>query len=567
MDKEAPPQPWFSRHKSLRYRLILRLSRWTHGRIRSPHYHSAKAFYREKDAQENASCRPRPEQKVETFGFWATEAYTPETATQLLSSLEKLKSSYRGLGDRDPASWVRRQRRRPGSSFYLYFSRPGAHGSLGSFEIELPSFAEAATAAVWSATPSLTLLTVAIELSSSERARIHELLHADHPTKITVNGNRSLSISGPDLERRRLVEEIRSKWIDEATLWFANHFPGFFTRAGEPVPTCELTVLTDIAPFPSGSTAGSEQNDHQLRDALRMSGGDVFVTPAQGDPAIFYAPFLDGADRRDCHSILAMTRSGFESIKADAWGDDQARFFWAYNDSARQIVAHWSIVRVLEKFSDRVWSTRDQFADLIGGSRATAALGKVRRHTAECTDAVTIAREVNRGVQDGLLGNHAEGFVLQDPFGSSEPREARTALRDILRSSTKRLSQDLTELNAALHSQAALLSAHANLRLQPLIMILAAVSMLAGVVAAIEPIKKILLSDRSTPTSTLPQPMVDHHHPYKQEGKQRFTRRMANAVGEIPARWRSPMGIRRPTSEFRPVSLPRGVRLHQRSRS
>ncbi len=484
-------KPWFSRRRSIRYRAVDVLSRWSDGRIRSPHYRGTEAFYRSKDAEENLESRLTEGQRIDTPGLWATEAYTPASAAILLRSLNKLTRNYNGLGDRDPADWVRRQRHRPGSSYHLYLVRPGKGRIPSTFEVELPAFAAAATATIWSATASLTMITVAFELNDHARGRINDILARDQPTRLERSGKRGMSIFTPELERRRLVGDVRSKWIAETSTWFQSNFPGLFSSSGVDVPTCELSVVTGIRPFPDWNDDRGSRRDQEILHALRASHANVFVPSDEADPGIFYAPFPDSDERRSRHAIVAMTRDGYDGIEADGWGDDEASRFWAFDQSFRTVVAQWHIARVLGLFNDRVASVRDRFAELIGGSKAASALAKVRRDTADCADAATIAREVERGVDDASLAIYGAGFVLRADSADGDRRTAVTALREALRFSSRRLAVDLTELNSSLHAQAALLSAHANLRLQPAIIFLAVVSTIAGGIAAIEPVEKL----------------------------------------------------------------------------
>ncbi len=489
---DAAEKPWFNRRRSIRYRAVDLLSRWSNGRVRSPHYRSTEAFYRGKDAEENSESRLGEGQRIDTPGLWATEAYTPASAAILLGSLEKLTRDHRGLGERDPVDWVRRQRRRPNSSYHLYLVKPGKRHIPSSFEVELPGFAASATATIWSATPSLTMITVAFEMDDDARGRINDVLTRDQPTRLGRSGKRGISISTPELERRRLAGDVRSEWITEAGAWFRSNLPGLFSSSGVDVPTCEVSVLTGMRPFPDTNDDRGSRRNQEILHALRTSFADVFVPGDAADPGIFYAPFPEDDERRTRHAIVAMTREGYEGIEADGWGDDDASRFWAFDLSFRTVVAQWHITRVLGLFHDRVSSVRDQFADLIGGSKAAAALAKVRRDTADCADAATIAREVERGVDDASLAIYGAGFLLRAEPADGDRRTAATALRETLRYSSRRLAVDLTELNSALHAQAALLSAHANLRLQPAIIFLAAVSTIAGGIAAIEPIEKLL---------------------------------------------------------------------------
>ena len=131
------------------------------------------------------------------------------------------------------------------------------------------------------------------------------------------------------------------------------------------------------------------------------------------------------------------------------------------------------------------------------------ALARLRTDSARCIDAATIARELLDILGDRWHGFHDMAFVER----AESPRARRSptgphSLREVTRArftaDAKSLLANVQELNAGLNAQANLLSAHDNLRLQPWIILLALVSMAAGIVAAVPSAKEFL--------ATLPWP-------------------------------------------------------------
>ncbi len=262
-----------------------------------------------------------------------------------------------------------------------------------------------------------------------------------------------------------------------------------FCVNGEPVPTCEITTADGLAPFP---LAWDNRRDGEVLTALDWNGSDPFIPSDPSSEGLFYTPFPGHGDDDARHALVAATREAFERQESSGWGDGEDRFLYPFDRSFRPIVAQWAILHVLSFYRRRVSSARDGFANVVGRQRATRALGQVRLQTADCADAATVARGINEGIADYTLRVSHAGLTLRRRAHDDEERRMDVALRETLTWRADSLLRDVSQLNETLHAQAALLSAHANLKLQPWIIVLALVSFLAGAVAAIGPARELL---------------------------------------------------------------------------
>ena len=490
---------WYNDPATLRHRTITHLARLTGGRIRSPHHRSVQRFHRERDVLENEECRPSSDQRIRTWVLWATEAYTPAHVQRLLAALAALRPTQIG-DDRDPEEWIRRQRGRPGSRLYMHFQRSGSSSRPLGFDTKMPDFADYCLGTLWSATPSLTMLTMTFFLAEQERGRFEALLRADHPTRLEPHGASSIGIHSPELERRRVIAETRADWRRQATGWFARSAPGLLNGTPGGFSTCELTVLHGLTPHPAPRCEPSDRRDARLLTALDLRASIVFAPGSAelseagetGGRGPFFAPYPSHDHSSARHASVSIEEHDFHAADASFWGDGESRHAHRFEEAFRDVPAQFAVNHVVDHFGDRVLASRDALATLVGRTRAGAALGRIRRDTAECADAATVARDIRAAAADGSLIRSDAGLVLRRNHSSDERPRLGASLRENLERTAGDLTRDVADLSSTLHAQASLLSAYANLRLQPWIVLLAILSMLAGLAAAIEPVRGFL---------------------------------------------------------------------------
>jgi hypothetical protein len=482
----VPRSAWYDRRHSARYRAIEFLSLLTRGRIKGPFYYGSVAYHREHDPEEWRKARPKRSEHVVTWALWTVEAYTPDNINALLQRLDDLRPVSESVGNRRPGDWLRATRAKPGSSFNLPFRPKGAKSLVPSgFSLPIPPFAKHSAATIISATPSLTFLASFHLLRDDERMRLDAVAHTDHPTKITALG-RGVAISTPDLEMRRLVDEQRAAWVRSATDWQREHFGGLFCASGDTIPTCEFSTIVGARPF-AKRPKGESSN---LLECLGLIWSPLVFDSqsAKDEPQLCFCPWVRSTKTAH-YSIVTMPADAFTALDAEAWGgDDEGRIF-RLDERIRRTFAAWSALRVVGHFTDQIARARDQAAAVVGSRNAAQALSRVRRDSAQCFDAATVARELEEHAK--LISMERLPLRLRD-LQSKPSRTFSDVLERTLTERSKRLVADVAELNSNLHAQANLLSAHANLKLQPWIIVLAIASAVAGIISALEPARKAI---------------------------------------------------------------------------
>lgn len=226
--------------------------------------------------------------------------------------------------------------------------------------------------------------------------------------------------------------------------------------------------------------------------ALDMQHGGLLFDANHAEIRPVFSP-LSSRDRRlERHSIVAIAKESFEKQNSDIWGDREDRFLYEFDDSFRSIFTQWTVIHALDHYSANTATTRDLLSKVIGGRSSIRAVARLHRDTAEGADAATVAREIVGNISDYLLWAGRNNFY-ERPYSRDETKaQTFTAfLRETLLARANQLVSDVTELNSILNAQASLLSAYANLRLQPWIIFLAIISAIAGGIGAIPPAREL----------------------------------------------------------------------------
>jgi hypothetical protein len=493
---------WYHRHQSARYRLVNRFSKITRGWIRSPLFHSSVAYHCKNDLKDIGRERVCVSERVQTWSFWTAEFYTPDNINTLYEALDRLESAGFQCADRNPAKWLRQTRSLPGSSLELYLTPKGKQAwGIGHY-CDLPPFADSAVGTILCVTPSLTMLVTHFLLKAEERCYFDEELHLDHPTRIIQNPGGSISTLSPELEQRRLVHERREARLMQATAWHRAHFPGLLSTHDERVSACEFSTIEGVVPL--------SRERSNLLAALDLDWSpEIFEGPAAAERR----PFLLSRPMRSDHDVdllfLSSTLADFREQDAEHYGHDgDLRYAARLDDYFRHTFARAALPRVLRFYALRTAEARDGAAGIVGSRNASKALARVRADTAQCMDASVIARELRDAAKAKHLPRIDMDFALR-----AKGRASPMILGKVLHKSIIRDAQELLEnveaLNSGLHAQANLLSAHANLKLQPWIIGLAILSLIAGMIAAIGPAKDLLTPSESRNTA-ITAPTSEH---------------------------------------------------------
>ena len=203
------------------------------------------------------------------------------------------------------------------------------------------------------------------------------------------------------------------------------------------------------------------------------------------EKTLFFSPWrLMGRTGTFDRAILSMKEADFRALKADSWGKDDLRFAYFLDSRFRGQFSNWATIYVLDHYKRRIASARDDFAHVVGRSRAIKALKRSRANLAECMDAATITREIKDEIGGRLLADLSEEDFELRPRATDERKSLKKILQEHLSSRAQNLLTDVGDLSASLQAQANLLNAHAVMKLQPWIILLAVLSIVTGAVAA-----------------------------------------------------------------------------------
>jgi hypothetical protein len=489
-NSKSPALPWYQRRNTIRYRGMRYLSKITNGRIPTPYFYSVKQFHKESDEIDLEKERVSADEHVRTWSLWTVEFYTPNNINGLYAALDRIQSAELHNLDRNPSEWLRRNRMAAGSTMELYLSAKGTPGLATGHYCSLPEFADHAAGTIICVTPSLTLLVMHFELKASESCWLDEQLHNDRTTRIVQNPRGSISISSPRIEQRRLVHEKRESWLLEATSWHRSNFPGLLSTNNELVPMCELSILTGAVPFDENA------RNSNLMSALGLDWSyGVFEGPTSVETKLFkFSHALDHCDSFEFR-ILSATENNFRSQNVDYFGTGDRAYLARLDQDFRRAFAMASLPRALTFYAQHTASARDNAAAIVGSKNASKALARVRADTAQCVDAAMIARELSEAAERDSLDIQDTDFTLRIEREGRTEITLSNAVKDQIKEQAKDLAANVESLNANLNAQASLLSAHAALKLQPIIIALTVVSAIAGLVAAVGPAKEMLYSN------------------------------------------------------------------------
>lgn len=479
--------PWYHRRKSVRFQITAWLSRYTNGRVKSPGYYSLAVLQRKNDIKDLEKYRISPNEHVQSWCLWTAEFYTPDNIEQLQASLDRLKSAGFEYDEHRPSGWLRANRGRAGNSMELYLV-PKGKATLGiGHYCPLPRFAKGAQGTIANVTSSLTMLTMHFLLEDVERDWLDQELHLDHPGRITQESQGVLSTSGVSEEQRRLVEEKRLSWINQVTEWHHENFPGLLSSSGERVSCCLLDIVDGADPL--GSARSS------LLEALDLA-RSIDVSEYKSPEGQNLIHLIRGGGRGILGHVhlMVIKKDCLPAFEASGYGNNDDGGVAHLDALFRRTFSWIALPRILEFFERRAAVTRDGAAAIIGSSNASKALARVRNDTAKSMDAALIARELRDGAQSGWIPQCEMDFALRPWRDDKPPLSLAHVLRDQITYRSKNLLADVEALNNSLTVQANLLSAHANLKLQPLIIGLAAISMFAGLIAAASTVRDLLSS-------------------------------------------------------------------------
>jgi hypothetical protein len=485
--------PWYQRHKSLRYWIVESFSKLTRGKVRSPLYHSQVERCKQRDLEDCETARISPEEHVKIWSLWTVEFYTPDNINGLYKSLDRLEPTLSSCTNRLSGDWLREARSQPGSSACFILVPKGRRVLEGDYWCTLPQYADHAICSIVTITPSLTLLVSQFAMLESDRLWLDRELHRDHPTSIKQIPSGGIAISDPGNEKQRLVREKRESWLDQATAWHRSIFPGLLSTNGEQVSACEVSTVEGTSAF-----LGDGQSSNLLA-ALNLDWPmDVFECRAEEGAELFQFRFASRFNHPSEMMFLSQTETQTSSQNVDNVNDYRPKIA-QLNETLSHTFATAALLRVLRFYTRRVTLARDEAAAIVGSKFASKALSRLRADTARCIDASIVSRQLRDAVEIDNLNLDGMEFTGRANADEKTSVKLLEAVRVEIKEQSQGLLMDVDALYDNLHTQANLLSAHANLKVQPWIIVLAVLSLIATVAAAIGPIKQLVSSNVAKP--------------------------------------------------------------------
>lgn len=483
---DVPALPLGIERGGLIYRVWERVGLLTRNRIWRPFALQAFKHHRSQDAERNAELVPGPDQHVEVEGLWAVEFFMPSQIGGVLRQmrLRGWASELSERGGRDLVGWLNEMRRTGGQGSHsaLFMRSQDRSFTTSAHEAALPSFAAHADAEFFSLTPSISGVCVFFVLKPEYRDVLERSLRRTYATKIEPKGRAITSIT-PRFARQRAVTLQRRAWRAEIGRWLRGHTPGLLSQRIDDADlvTCELMVTSNVPVFedpPIGTTRPV------ITSLLGAAFASLTFDDASSPKAIFAAnPCHDAG--LEGHSILAIEKAVLEqTVHQLNHGAGEFRFVEGVDEAFRRTLRAWSLVQVERLYQRLVNTARDQAAHLVSSPRSLQLLARLRTMTAQLSEATLFSREIEDLIADGEF-NIIEGYDLRRRRWrpSDQTPSVQQFTRALLERSLPRLRQAHDDLQTNLATQANLASAHANLRLQVIVGLVAGVGLLLAAIS------------------------------------------------------------------------------------
>jgi hypothetical protein len=434
------------------------------------------------DAEVQAESRPPAHEVVEWHLTYLAEAYLPSHAEQLRGGLRRAGwSKDRFKPSRDPVPSLRR------SSFgggwtHLGILVPESADPRGHVQpAVLPDGVASVRLALWSVTPSLTVLVAAFEWDDDWAEALHRIAWTDYETALLPidHGRRILDpfhLKELDVSRRR--RDMRR----HLSSWLANHLPGAFTDLGTALPALDVITTAQAQPFADDPplvfndyrSALSLDSQFQLGSSPSLPGW-ILALPDRGEQNVL--------------TLAGRTMEVFDERLLGRYGGGVSR--WGLADylmkRVEDLVCSWAAVCLLGQIHRGLASTRDRAptadeSPAAFARRLSRDLNQVLRRGADasayCGDILRRPENVGplhvlRGLDFVLTSPWRPTMALGDAWSTWLTQEA-TLVQHMEHEQQTRLAT-ITQLSGLL----------VNVRTQDQMRVLAVVAVLVAVAAVV----------------------------------------------------------------------------------
>jgi hypothetical protein len=423
--------------------------------------HTVRYFSRPERLEKLAAERPPPDERITFPGFWLAEVFTPSTYSQLESGMDALGLNKTRTAERDFAREARTQAWAGSWSNLAWITADKNRMLVQSIhDAHLPAALHYAVPTLLTLTPSLTVLVVQFHVRDEAAVALDAAIRAEYTTKGSVNRDGSVSFTLPDMVRDEALANVRHELRNAAQVWIRRYFRGAFASLDDDLPAADLVLLEKAEPFPNN------REPAYLGQLGLSSAWPPFATDElPGVKLAVREPFGDEAVLR------------FASKRGTALGHERLTHYATQNEfSLLQLlhealaknVAHYALIQLLMSYHRALSELRDvapttstrtrtavrRLTNIHAGSVATSV--DIRNATSDILETFTDAQTLRRNATEWRSCDERE----------KEPVELAEEWLWELRERATRLGALEERIRDALQTDAALLSAVANLRVQ-----------------------------------------------------------------------------------------------------
>lgn len=428
---------------------------WLPNTIGPPHG-SEKAFFDKEDLKDNKETRVPEGEALDVQMVWGAEVYGPAEIDALYANLSKLGwDSERLFGQNDSAvRWIREQRLYGAGGMYNigHVSRKtDMRFALRDYFASMPDAVEHLTVEIYQLTPSLTCVLIGFAMTEEAGKWYQQELSEDRQTKRASGpGKTSVSILGVEHLKVKAIRKTRERYRLQATTWFGEHLPGFFSHAGDKsqLPTAEL-ITTQVELCLLDSRRSDDESLFNWRRLILNAGPmDVWTCSSCAGLQLVIGKL---EDKLRFHTLIALRVSDVSDKQVEYLGGRQRRSFNAFcSDQVGGILAHYAGIAVLMESASMVKLSREKLKAKHGGRNVISVLEDIMRFFTQSMGQPTIAAELQKASQNvGMFRHYCENFTQEHWTQKGEP----LSLPDVLCERTNQLAETFIEEESRVREQ------------------------------------------------------------------------------------------------------------------
>lgn len=476
MQPDSDSNAWFHNRKSARYRIQLKLSKLTGGRIRSPFYVAWLKLRRDKDDQARRDSQLEANQRADYWYATSVEFYSASSIGRLERGLGSLKEARGRANEERIDDTIRNFRDSVGSSMEVYLEKPDSDSftTLGHLA-KLPQMASSARATIMNLTPSLTAMVVTFRIKSDERELLNDDLHRTYPVFLETLKKGGIRTHDSKSQHRNIVRDFQLRLNAEISEWFFNLCPGYFTASSQDRPICFNLSTGSAKPFRHEARAYSILDPLDLNYAPYVFRSQKIPANIRSD-GIYFAPNV--FRRNGNFSFIAGSKAAFQRLRSEGWGTDCEGPSRYIDDLFRRSLGVWWTLDLLKAFRSDAALVRDHTKAALGANFIRPSLRNLQLESLRLADNAAIARELSEYSERSLRFSFEADAYLVDARGGRDQKSMKDIYIEAVKEEAELVCAELRDLNETLFSQSNLISAAYSIRVQNIVLFVAVASLI-----------------------------------------------------------------------------------------